>query len=97
MPHKDFPHRTLPHAGNVRKLVRPGPTKPGGKSRTALAIQRNSTNTLARIQVVVQGHVMGEAIMNARTLEQFIAACQHHLSRLKEGPSPAGVATIKTE
>lgn len=102
MPHRKPPHQTLPHLPSkvgekVQQLLIPGRAKAGGKNRTALTVHRNMTNTLARIQIVVQGHIMGEAIMNAQTLEQFIEACQHHLSKLKEGPLPVDAASIIKE
>lgn len=69
------------------KLVLPGlPTPQKSKPGSRLGIVRNNTNTLVKIKFVVEGHVMGEAIMNAQTFEQFIHSCQQELARMKEGP-----------
>ena len=81
----------------ITPLIIPGRAAAGGKNKTALTVHRNRENTLARIQIVVQGHVMGEAIMNAATLEQFIRACQHHLGKLKAGPLPTDGTTVLKE
>lgn len=83
--------------GKVHTLIIPGRAKAGGKNRTALNIHTNTDRTLARIQIVVQGHVMGEAVMNAQTLEKFIQACQHQLGKLKSGPLPVDNSIILKE